>query len=312
VMAKGFHPAYLDLSSAELTDRIDAARSLLSPCSVCPRNCAVDRLSNKTGACRTGERAIISSFNPHFGEEAPLVGRGGSGTIFFANCNLKCIFCQNFEISQLGEGEPVEPDKIATIMLYLQRLGCENINFVSPTHVVPQILSALPNAIERGLRLPLVYNTGGYDSIATLKLLDGIVDIYMPDMKYADNATAKKLSGIDDYVERNRAAVIEMHRQVGDLQINEDGIATRGLLVRHLVLPEGLAGTDETTRFIAQRVSKDTYINLMDQYRPCYKADTVAALRRGITRREYEEAVQIASRNGLWRFDSPSRRLLLF
>lgn len=240
------------------------------------------------------------------------MGRGGSGTIFFTHCNLRCIFCQNFEISQLGEGESVAPEKIASVMLYLQRVGCENINLVSPTHVVPQILSALPKAVERGLRLPLVYNTGGYDSIATLKLLDGIVDIYMPDMKYASNATAKRLSGVDDYVERNRAAVLEMHRQVGDLQMDEDGVATRGLLVRHLLLPEGLAGTDETTRFLAREVSKDTYINLMDQYRPCYKADTIGALTRGITRREYDEAVETATRNGLWRFDSPSKRFLLF
>ncbi len=311
-MAREFKPSYLGLSKAELADRVEGAMPLLSPCIVCPRECRADRLAGKAGVCKTGKDAVVSSFNAHFGEEAPLVGRGGSGTIFFTHCNLRCIFCQNFEISQLGEGESVAPEKIASVMLYLQRVGCENINLVSPTHVVPQILSALPKAVERGLRLPLVYNTGGYDSIATLKLLDGIVDIYMPDMKYASNATAKRLSGVDDYVERNRAAVLEMHRQVGDLQMDEDGVATRGLLVRHLLLPEGLAGTDETTRFLAREVSKDTYINLMDQYRPCYKADTIGALTRGITRREYDEAVETATRNGLWRFDSPSKRFLLF
>ncbi len=307
-MGKRLHPSYLDLCFSELEDRIESARCLLASCSVCPRNCSVDRLSDERGICGSGRQAIVSSFNPHFGEEAPLVGRGGSGTIFFANCNLKCIFCQNYEISHLGDGEAVDSGKISIIMIYLQKIGCENINFVSPTHVVPQILDALPKAIQSGLRIPLVYNTGGYDSLRTLGLLDGIVDIYMPDMKYSSNSVSKRLSGVEDYVERNREAVLEMHRQVGDLQVKEDGVATKGLLVRHLVLPEGLAGTLETAEFLVGKVSRDTYINLMDQYRPCYRAGEVPALSRRITPEEYREAVRLARQAGLWRFDSPSVR----
>ena len=307
-MAKKPKPIYTELSDTQLHRKIEEARSFLSPCLVCPRNCGADRLADKIGICRTGKNAIVSSFNAHFGEEPPLVGHGGSGTIFFTNCNLKCIFCQNYEISQLGEGEEVDSNKISSIMLYLQRLGCENINFVSPTHVVPQILSSLPKAIERGLKLPLVYNTGGYDSIRTLRLLDGVIDIYMPDIKYASNSISEKLSGVKDYVDRNREAVLEMHRQVGDLQIDDKGAATRGLLIRHLILPEEMAGTEEVTRFLSEKVSKNTYINIMDQYRPCYNAGEVPSLTRRITKQEYEEAVEIAKRNGICRFDHPSRR----
>ncbi len=303
-------PSYLDLERDQLEERVGKANSLLSPCILCPRNCKTDRLGEHLGVCKTGSKAAVSSFNPHFGEEGPLVGHGGSGTIFFSNCNLKCIFCQNYEISHLGEGEEIGPGKIASIMLYLQRLGCENINFVSPTHVVPQILSALPKSIDRGLKLPLVYNTGGYDSLETLRLLEGIVDIYMPDTKYADNAISQTLSGVKDYVERNREAVLEMHRQVGDLEISDEGVALRGLLVRHLVLPDGLSGTDEVMRFLAEEVSKDTYINIMDQYRPCYRAEEIPSLRRRITRREYGDAIEMAKRNGLHRFDSPARHRL--
>jgi len=303
------HPSYLDLDRKELEDKIERALSLLSPCTVCPRRCRVDRLSGETGVCRTGRHAVVSSFNPHFGEESPLVGRGGSGTIFFTNCNLKCIFCQNYEISHLGEGEEVDPGKIASVMMYLQRLGCENINLVSPTHVAPQILEALPQAIDRGLRVPIVYNTGGYDSVEMLRLLEGVVDIYMPDMKYGSNEVAKRLSGVDDYVERNQEAVLEMHRQVGDLVIDKDGVAVRGLLVRHLVLPNGLAGTEVVAKFLADKVSKDTYVNIMDQYRPCYKASSIPALSRRITGEEFEEAMRIARENGLWRFDQPRRIL---
>jgi putative pyruvate formate lyase activating enzyme len=303
-------PAYLKLTKDELTDRIQRAEEMLSPCRVCPRSCGSDRLRDEKGFCRTGRNAVLSSFNPHFGEEDPLVGRGGSGTIFISRCNLRCVFCQNYEISQLGEGEEVPSEKISSVMLYLQRLGCENINFVSPSHVVPQILASLPKAIERGLDLPLVYNTGGYDSLDTLRLLDGIVDIYMPDMKYASNETAQTLSGVDDYVERNREAIREMHRQVGDLVIDDRGVATRGLLVRHLVLPKDLAGTAETTRFIAESISTDTYINIMDQYRPCHRAEEFPNLARRITSQEYREAMDAARRNGLHRFDSPRRHRL--
>ena len=302
--------SYLKIPSEELRDRISKARKLLSPCTVCPRNCKVDRLGGEVGICKTGERAAVSSFNPHFGEEDPLVGRGGSGTIFFSNCNLKCVFCQNYEISHQGEGEETESEKISSIMLYLQRLGCENINFVSPTHVVPQILASLPRAIERGLHLPLVYNTGGYDSLDTLRLLDGIVDIYMPDAKYASPRVSKKLSGVDDYPRVNREALAEMHRQVGDLRLDERGVATRGLLVRHLVLPGDLSGTDEVTRFIAQEISDNTYINIMDQYRPCFRAGDVEGLERRITRAEYGRAIEVARENGLNRLDSPGRHRL--
>ncbi len=301
------HPSYLDLGREELEERVGRALSLLSSCTVCPRRCKIDRLSDKRAICRTGRYAMVSSFNPHFGEESPLVGRGGSGTIFFTNCNLRCLFCQNYEISQMAEGEEVDARKLASVMLYLQKLGCENINLVSPSHVAPQILEALPQAIDRGLRIPIVYNTGGYDSVEMLQLLDGIVDIYMPDMKYGSNDVAKRLSGVSDYVERNQEAVLEMHRQVGDLVIDQDGVARRGLLVRHLVLPEGLAGTDVVTRFIAEKVSKDTYVNIMDQYRPCFKASSIPALSRGITSREFEEAMRVARENGLWRFDQPRR-----
>jgi putative pyruvate formate lyase activating enzyme len=300
----------MNLTKDELADRIRRAEEMLSPCRVCPRNCGPDRLRDEKGFCRTGRNAILSSFNPHFGEEDPLVGRGGSGTIFISRCNLRCVFCQNYEISHLGEGEEIPSERISSVMLYLKRLGCENINFVSPSHVVPQILSSLPRAIEGGLDLPLVYNTGGYDSLDTLRLLDGIFDIYMPDMKYASNETAQALSGVDDYVERNRQAVGEMHRQVGDLVMDDRGVATRGLLVRHLVLPEGLAGTREVTRFVAERISPDTYINIMDQYRPCYRAEEFPDLARRITGQEYLEAVDAARANGLHRFDSPRRHRL--
>jgi putative pyruvate formate lyase activating enzyme len=246
---------------------------------------------------------MVSSYGPHFGEEAPLVGKRGSGTIFLTNCNLSCLFCQNYSISQLGEGEMVSKEELAYMMLYLQAKGCHNINLVSPTHVVPQILEALKIAIERGLDLPLVYNTGGYDSVETLKLLDGIVDIYMPDMKYSDEKIAQELSGIKNYPQVNKAAVKEMYRQVGDLQINEEGIAQRGLLLRHLVLPHGLAGTEEMVNFVSKEISPNTYINIMAQYRPCYKAHDIPSLARPISTAEFQEAVKLAHQAGLSRLD---------
>jgi putative pyruvate formate lyase activating enzyme len=215
---------------------------------------------------------MVSSYGPHFGEESPLVGKYGSGTIFFTNCNLRCLFCQNYSISQLGEGERVSKEELALMMLSLQARGCHNINLVSPTHVVPQILEALKIAVESGLHVPLVYNTGGYDSVETLSILDGIVDIYMPDMKYGDENIARELSGIENYPQVNKAAIREMHRQVGDLQTSQEGVAQRGLLVRHLVLPKGLAGTKDVVDFIAKEISANTYVNIMAQYHPCYKA----------------------------------------
>lgn len=303
--------AYLSLyRSGELRDRVEAARSLLRNCRVCPRHCGVDRLNGELGKCRTPGEVMVSSYGPHFGEESPLVGKNGSGTIFFTNCNLRCVFCQNYSISQLGEGDKVSKEELACMMLSLQDKGCHNINLVSPTHVVPQILEAFEMAVKSGLQLPLVYNSGGYDSIETLRLLDGIVDIYMPDMKYSDEKNAEKLSGVENYPSINRAAVKEMHRQVGDLQINEDGIAQRGLLVRHLVLPHGLAGTKEVVNFLANEVSPDTYVNIMAQYHPCHKASQFPSLSRRISAGEFQEAVTLARQAGLCRLDEP-RPLLL-
>lgn len=297
-------PAYLELYyQGELGKRIEVAKALLESCRVCPHACGVNRLAGETGKCRTGAKAMVSSYGPHFGEEAPLVGKYGSGTIFFTNCNLRCLFCQNYSISQLGEGVEATKEEIARMMLSLQRKGCHNINLVSPTHVVPQILEALELAAKSGLCLPLVYNSGGYDSVETLALLDGIVDIYMPDMKYSDNKTAEELSGIKDYPSINRAAIKEMHRQVGDLQIDDEGIARRGLLVRHLVLPHGLAGTPEIVNFLATQISTNTYLNVMAQYHPCYKAFQVPSLSRPLTSEEFMEAVNMAYRAGLSRLD---------
>ncbi len=246
---------------------------------------------------------MVSSYGPHFGEEAPLVGTHGSGTIFFTYCNLRCIFCQNYSISQLGEGTTTTRAEIAGMMLSLQARGCHNINLVSPTHVVPYILDALELAAGMGLHLPLVYNTGGYDSLETLELLDGIVDIYMPDMKYSDEKTAEQLSGIEDYPKANRAAIKVMHRQVGDLQMNEQGVAQRGLLVRHLVLPHRLAGTQEVVRFLAQEVSTDTYLNIMAQYRPCHRAASATSINRPLLKEEFREAIALARQQGLHRLD---------
>jgi putative pyruvate formate lyase activating enzyme len=246
---------------------------------------------------------MVSSYGPHFGEEAPLVGRHGSGTIFFTYCNLKCVYCQNYTISQLGEGSRVTSEELTRMMLSLQAQGCHNINLVSPTHVVPYILEALERAASMGLHLPLVYNTGGYDSPETLKLLDGIVDIYMPDMKYSDAQTAEQLSGITDYPAVNRAAVKEMHHQVGDLQTDEQGIAQHGLLVRHLVLPKRLAGTEDTMRFLAEEVSVNTYLNIMAQYRPCYRAFDIPKISHPLNREEFHEAIKHAHKHGLRRLD---------
>jgi len=289
----------------KLHERVEQALAILENCCLCPRRCQVNRLKGELGKCSTGRQALVSSFGPHFGEEAPLVGNGGSGTIFFAFCNLKCCFCQNYAISQLGEGQEVEAAELAGMMLSLEQRGCQNINFVSPTHVVPQILESLEIAAESGLSVPLVYNSGGYDAVETLKLLDGIFDIYMPDMKYSDEQNARRFSGIDDYPSMNKAAVKEMHRQVGDLQLgdNDNGVATRGLLVRHLVLPDGLAGTAGVCRFLSQEVSSNTYLNVMAQYHPCYRAYDVAELARSISRKEFVEAIEIARSCGLHRLD---------
>ena len=303
--------SYINLQrSGELKIRADEASALLANCAVCPHRCNVNRLAGELGKCCTGARAIIASYGPHFGEEPPLVASGGSGTIFFTNCNLACVYCQNYAISQQVQGDEANADKLATIMLYLQAKGCGNINLVSPTHVVPQILEALVIAADKGLTVPLVYNSGGYDSVETLKLLDGVVNIYMPDMKYGDEATAKRLSGIDDYPDTNRLAIKEMHRQVGDL-IVDDGITTRGLLVRHLVLPNGLAGSQSVLRFIAEQISANTYVNIMDQYRPEYKAYDDPDLARPLHMQEFNDALEMAKRSGIARIARPEPRLRL-
>lgn len=312
-----FEPAYLKLfRTGELAERVRQAYDHLTHCDLCAHHCGINRRNPppsprkqgdvKGAVCRTGERAVVSSFNPHFGEELPLVGRGGSGTIFFAWCNLRCVFCQNYEISQLGEGIEVEPAQIAEMMLRLQSMGCHNINFVSPSHNAAPILAATLMAAQAGLRVPIVYNTGGYDSPEALALLDGVIDIYMPDMKYADAATAHKYSKVRDYPTINRAAVKEMHRQVGDLQIDGRGVATRGLLVRHLILPDDLAGTYDTLYWLSSEISPNTYLNLMDQYRPCYKAKEYPELNRRITREEFGRAVRVADEVGLTRLDERS------
>jgi putative pyruvate formate lyase activating enzyme len=296
-------PSYLNLSKADLKERTKRAYEILEECTLCPRECKVNRLEGEKGVCKTGGLPFVSSYNPHFGEERPLVGRHGSGTIFMTYCNLLCLFCQNYTISHLGEGAEITVEELANIMLYLQKLGCHNINFVTPTHQVPQILGALDIATDKGLRIPLVYNCGGYESVEILKILNGIFDIYMPDFKYSDPETALKLSKAKNYPEIAKAAIKEMHKQVGDLIIDERGIALRGLLVRHLVLPEGFAGTREVVRFLAEEISKNTYLNVMDQYYPCYKAYTNPLLNRRITGKEFSEAVKMALEAGLKRLD---------
>jgi putative pyruvate formate lyase activating enzyme len=304
-----FEPAYLALlQRGELAARVESAYRHLEDCDLCARYCHTNRRQTREGAvCRTGERAVVNGFGPHHGEEDPLRGWNGSGTIFFSWCNLRCVFCQNWEISQKGMGREVEPEELADMMLVLQSQGCHNINLVTPSHVVAQIIAAVHIAAQKGLRVPLVYNTGGYDSREALALLDGIVDIYMPDMKYGDSAVARKYSRVRDYVEVNFAAVREMHRQVGDLQLDDQGIARRGLLVRHLVLPGGLAGTETVLAFLARDISTDTYLNLMDQYYPCYRADENPPLDRRLTAEEYHAAQQAAERLGLRRLDHRQR-----
>jgi putative pyruvate formate lyase activating enzyme len=307
-----FEPAYINTFEQGLfKDKIVKAYSLLKSCALCPRKCGVDRLSGETGICKTAKLAKVSSYNPHFGEEEPLVGTHGSGTIFFTHCNLLCLFCQNFEISHQGNGQQVSDDELAGIMLVLQNQGCHNINFVTPSHVVPQILSAVEIAVQHGLSIPLVFNTGGYDHIATLKLLDGVFDIYMPDFKFWDSHVAEITCQAVDYPEVAKKALIEMHRQVGDLQVDDAGIARRGLLIRHLVLPDELAGTREIMRFIAKDISPDSYVNVMSQYRPCGRAAEVKGLNSLLSPKDYHKAVQAAKQEGITRLDQP-RRLFRF
>ena len=296
-------PSYLKkFDSGELQSCAEKARKILQRCTLCSHCCKVDRLHNEIGVCRTGILAKVCSYSSHFGEESPLVGSSGSGTIFFSSCNLGCVFCQNYEISHLDEGAKVSPEQLAAMMLSLQNQGCHNINFVTPSHVVPQILEALVKAVPLGLNVPLVYNSSGYDSVDTLRLLDGIIDIYMPDFKFWEKDSAKKFTNAADYPEIGQKSITEMFRQVGDLRINDQGVATSGLLVRHLVMPDCLDETKAILAFLA-KLSKETYINIMDQYRPCGKAFEYPQLGRKITKEEYDTALIYAREVGLARLD---------
>lgn len=306
IARQSFAPGYLRLfESGELERRLKLAREEMECCHLCPRDCDVNRLNNEIGVCKTGRYAVVSSHFPHFGEEDCLRGSRGSGTIFFSWCNLRCVFCQNFDISWLGEGCLTLPDELAEMMLHLQRLGCHNINFVTPEHVVPQILEALFVAIEQGLQLPLVYNTGGYDSLESIELMNGIVDIYMPDFKLWNAETARRYLKAPNYPEAARRAVKEMHRQVGPLVFDEHGLALRGVLIRHLVMP-GLADeTREILKWIAEELGPDTYVNLMDQYSPAGKIgrSDFPEIDRRLTSKEYEAALETAYAVGLRRLD---------
>lgn len=309
----GFESSYLELHrSGNLEKKIAQAYSMLEHCNLCARRCGVDRAKGEKGYCRISNIPVVSSFGPHFGEESPLVGRHGSGTIFLTSCNLLCGFCQNYEISHMQEGEESSCEEIAGQILYLQKRGCHNINFVTPTHQMPFLLRALSIAASRGLSVPIVWNCGGYESLEALSVLEGVVDIYMPDFKFWKEESAKKYCNAPGYPEAARAALQEMHRQVGELAMDENGIALRGLLVRHLVMPEDVCGTKEIMQWIAKELSCDTYVNCMAQYRPCYRASEFPELRRGITEREYAQALAWARGAGL-RLDqdvAPRRRIV--
>ena len=292
-------PKYLKTyKSGLLKKKVKKANDILSSCTLCPRNCRVNRLKDEKGFCRSGKDLIVSSAVVHFGEEPPISGTSGSGTIFFSNCNLKCIFCQNYQISQMGMGDKVTTEELADMMLSLQNKGAHNINLVSPTHFLPQILEGLYKAIEKGLKIPIVYNTGGYDSLEIIKLLDGIVDIYLPDMKYSDNPAAEKLSSAPDYPQHNQVAIVEMFRQVGNLKLDNSKVAVRGLLIRHLILPDDLAGSYKTLSFLANKISKDVWIGLMSQYHPSYMANKDKRLCRKITDEEYTKVIKRAEEMG--------------
>ncbi|MEW6621569.1 MAG: radical SAM protein [Bacillota bacterium] len=298
-MPNVIEPGYLGLlKNGQLKLKVVKAYELFNICELCPHICKVDRKINR-GICRAGQNAVVSNYGPHFGEEGPLVGRRGSGTIFFAYCNMRCVFCQNYDISWEGNGEELSADELADIMLNLQKKGCHNVNLVTPTHYVPQILEALDIAANKGLNIPLVYNCGGYERLETLKILNGVVDIYMPDVKYNNSEIAKMYSGVSDYPEKVKLALKEMYKQVGDLIVDDKGIAVKGLIVRHLVLPKGLSGTKEIMEFIATNLSPRTFVNVMRQYYPHYKAIYHRDINRPVTQREFEEAVKYAKDAGL-------------
>lgn len=304
-------PAYIQSYEEDrhvFEEKVDKALRVLSECEVCPRDCHINRLENKTAVCRTGRYSYVASAFPHFGEEDCLRGWQGSGTIFFSFCNLKCVFCQNFDISWEGNGETLTPNELAQVIIGLQNRGCHNINFVTPEHVVPQIMEALPIAINMGLRLPIVYNTSAYDSMHSLDIMNGIVDIYMPDFKFWDRELSFLYMAARDYPDVAKVAIQEMHRQVGPLKFDEHGLALRGVLVRHLVMPNRVAHTREICKFLANEVSRDTYINIMDQYRPegrvLKKPEKYKDITRAISPGEYREAIAIARKEGLYRFDT--------
>ena len=304
-----FTPAYLRLyESGELARRVERALALLEDCTLCPRDCHVNRLADKFAVCKTGRYAVVGSYFPHFGEEDCLRGWKGSGTIFFSWCNLRCVFCQNYDISWEGAGRGTRPEELAAMMLELQRRGCHNINFVTPEHVVPQILEALPHAIERGLRLPLVYNTSAYDSPESIKLMDGVVDIYMPDFKFWEAEMARQYSKARNYPEAARRVIKAMHEQVGDLVLDENGLALRGLMLRHLVMPGGIGGTREIMEWVARELGPNTYVNVMAQYYPAGKVSKkeYVDINRNITDDEFQEALAAARAAGLWRLDARS------
>ena len=292
------YPSYLNLSMAELSDKAKTAREMLRSCNLCPRACGIDRTKGEKGFCKTDNRLFVSSWGPHFGEERPISGFSGSGTIFFGNCNLGCVFCQNYSISHEGEGMTMTENTLADVMIKLQNNGCHNINLVTPTHQMPMIVDSLIIAIQKGLSIPIVYNCGGYESIESIKILEGIVDIYMPDFKFSDSHIAHKLAGASDYFTKAKEAIKEMHRQVGDLKI-KNHIAYRGLLIRHLVLPNNMAGSRDVLTFISSELSPKSYVNIMDQYYPCYKARAMSDLNRRFTKNEYDEVLSIAKEVGL-------------
>ncbi len=279
-------------------DKVRKAYKLMESCVVCPRKCKVNRLKGETGFCKASLKPMVSSVHAHFGEEPPISGFKGSGTIFFTHCSLRCVFCQNYPISQLGEGREVTVKELANMMLGLQKQNCHNVNFVTPSHYMPQILEAVLIARDMGLKLPLVYNCGGYESLEALKILDGVIDIYMPDMKYSDNEISKKYSFAKDYFEVSKKAVREMYRQVGDLKV-EKGVARKGLLIRHLVLPDNLAGSKKIFDFIIKELSPDTYVNIMAQYYPCHLASKFPEISRRITHKEYIDTLRLAKKKGL-------------
>ena len=297
-----FVPSYIALTQqGDLKKRVHALEDILKDCRLCPRECRANRLEGEVGYCKADSGLIVSSAFPHFGEESPLVGYHGSGTIFLTHCNLRCIFCQNFDISHLGRGERITSSDMAGMMIRLQELGCHNINFVTPTHYVPQIVASLPEAVEHGLRIPLVYNCSGYESLEVIQLLEGIVDIYMPDAKFMDEKYSKEYCNAPDYPGVLKKVLKEMHRQVGDLKTDSHGIAEKGLLIRHLVMPGGVASSEAVLRFIAEEISVHTYVNIMDQYRPEYHACDHAPINRRITHKEYLEVTQLAKRFQLHR-----------